>query len=65
MPVQIGENSTKCRPAYLPINALKLLKAPTAEPRAIFLGLLSLFSRTDPNRSPTIEDLIAKIVSDP
>jgi uncharacterized protein YcaQ len=38
--VQISENGAKDWPAYLPASALKLLDAPAAEPRVIFLGPL-------------------------
>ena len=39
-PVQISENGAKGWPAYLPTSALKLLEAPAAAPRVIFLGPL-------------------------
>jgi uncharacterized protein len=39
-PVQISESGAKSWPAYLPTNALKLLDAPAALPRVIFLGPL-------------------------
>jgi uncharacterized protein YcaQ len=39
-PVQISESGAKSWPAYLPTNALKLLEAPAAAPRVIFLGPL-------------------------
>jgi uncharacterized protein YcaQ len=40
VPVQISENGAKGWPAYLPASALKLLEAPAASPRVIFLGPL-------------------------
>jgi uncharacterized protein YcaQ len=39
-PVQISENGDKGWSAYLPTSALKLLDAPVAAPRVIFLGPL-------------------------
>jgi uncharacterized protein len=40
VPVQISEIGAKGWPAYLPTSALKLLEAPAAMPRVIFLGPL-------------------------
>jgi uncharacterized protein YcaQ len=40
VPVQISESGAKGWPAYLPASALKLLEAPAAAPRVIFLGPL-------------------------
>ena len=40
VPLLISESGAKGWPAYLPASALKLLEAPTAAPRVIFLGPL-------------------------